>query len=157
MKRLLVLCLAVCLLLPLAACQRVRDDVPVQIIADAVGSKIEGYANLSAASDDYLRYCMKSDLSLYEEHLLLCPFAGHVYNEIGIFKLMPEADREQALSELQGYLDFRTANWDMRYKADECTKVEHARVLARGRYCFFAILSDAERTAAEKAFAAALQ
>ena len=61
MKRLLVLCLAVFLLFPLTACQRIRDDVPVQIIADAVGSKIEGYANLSAASDDYLRYCMKSD------------------------------------------------------------------------------------------------
>lgn len=157
MKRLFVLCLAVCLLLPLAACQSIRDDVPVQIIADAVGSKIEGYANLSAASDDYLRYCMKSDLSLYEEHLLLCPYAGQVYNEIGIFKLTPDADREQALSELQGYLAFRTANWDMRYKADECAKVEHARILTRGRYCFFAILSDAERAAAEKAFAAALQ
>ena len=45
----------------------------------------------------------------------------------------------------------------MRYKADECAKAEHARVLVCGRYCFFAILSDAERTAAEKAFAAALQ
>ena len=100
---------------------------------------------------------MKSDLTLYEEHLLLCPFAGQVYNEIGIFKLMPDASREQALSELQGYLDFRTANLDMRYKADECAKAEHARVLVCGRYCFFAILSDAERAAAEKAFAAALQ
>ena len=157
MKRLLVLCLAVFLLFPLTACQRIRDDVPVQIIADAVGSKIEGYANLSAASDDYLRYCMKSNLTLYEEHLLLCPFAGQIYNEIGIFKLMPDADRAQALSELQGYLAFRTANWDMRYKADECAKAEHARVLVCGRYCFFAILSDAERAAAEKAFAAALQ
>ncbi len=100
---------------------------------------------------------MKSDLSLYEEHLILCPFSGSSYNEIGIFKLTPDADRESALSEVRAYLAFRRANWDMRYNADECIKVEHARVISRGRYLFFAILSDAERNAAESAFCAALQ
>lgn len=157
MKRLLSLCLACLLLLSLAACQSVRDDVPVQVIADTVGCKIEGYTHLSPASDDFIRYCMKSDLSLYEEHLVLCPFSGSVYNEIGIFKLLPDADRASALSELETYLAFRKSNWDMRYNADECVKIEHARVVTCGRYLFFAVLSDAERAAAESAFRAALQ
>ncbi len=157
MKRLLSACLACLTLFSLAACGAVRDDVPVQVIADAVGSEVDGYTHLSPASDDFIRYCMKSDLSLYEEHLILCPFSGSSYNEIGIFKLTPDADRENALSEVRAYLTFRRANWDMRYNADECIKVEHARVISRGRYLFFAILSDAERNAAESAFRAALQ
>lgn len=156
MKRLLSLCL-VCLLLPSLAACGVRDDVPVQVIADTVGCKIEGYAHLSSASDDFIRYCMKSDLSLYEEHLILCPFSGSAYNEIGIFKLTPDADRSRALSELEAYLAFRKLNWDMRYNADECVKIEHARVVTCGRYLFFAVLSDSERAAAENAFRAALQ
>lgn len=161
MSRALTVCLAfflsLCMLCTLTACGSVRDDVPVQLIADAVGGKIDGYENLSPASDDYLRYCMKSDLSRFEEHLLLCPFAGNVYREIGIFKLAAGADRASALAELRGYLAFRAANWDMRYKAEECEKIKHARLVTRGRYCFFAILSDAERAAAEKAFADVLR
>ena len=156
MNRLFSLCLVCLLLLSFAACS-VRDDVPVQVIADTVGCKLEGYAHLSPASDDFIRYCMKSDLSLYEEHLILCPFSGSAYNEIGLFKLAADADREEALSELDAYLAFRKSNWDMRYSADECVKIEHARVVSCGRYLFFAILSDAERTAAENAFRAALQ
>ena len=156
MNRLLSICLVCLLLLSFAACG-VRDDVPVQVIADTVGCKLESYAHLSPASDDFIRYCMKSDLSLYEEHLVLCPFSGSAYNEIGLFKLAPDADREEALSELDAYLAFRKTNWDMRYSADECIKIEHARVVSCGRYLFFAILSDAERAAAESAFRTALQ
>ena len=157
MKRLLSVCLVCLTLFSLAGCGAVRDDVPVQVIADAVGNAVEGYMHLSPASDDFIRYCMKSDLSLYEEHLILCPFSGSSYNEIGIFKLTPDADREKALSEVHAYLAFRKANWDMRYNADECSKVERARVVSCGRYLFFTILSDAERTAAESAFRTALQ
>lgn len=157
MKRLLFVCLVCLTLFSLAGCGAVRDDVPVQVIADAVGNAVEGYMHLSPASDDFIRYCMKSDLSLYEEHLILCPFSGSSYNEIGIFKLTPDADHEKALSEVHAYLAFRKANWDMRYNADECSKVERARVVSCGRYLFFTILSDAERTAAESAFRTALQ
>lgn len=157
MNKYLFSLIAFALLLCLQSCASVRNDVPVQLLADAVGEKIENFSNLSQASTDYIRYCMKSDLSLYDEYLILYPFSGTAYNEIGIFKLAADADGEKALSELEGYLDFKKKNWDTRYNADEYGKIESARIIRRGRYFLYTILSQAEREAAEKAFADALK
>lgn len=157
MKRIFIFFLCFFIATALTACGTVSADVPVQVIADCVGSRLEEYAQLSAASDDYIRYCMKSDLSLYEEHLLLCPYAGSNYTEIGIFKLTAEADRDAACAELMRYLDFKQKNWDMRYRANDFVQIAHARVLMRGRYCFFAIVSDEARAAVEHAFVDALR
>lgn len=157
MKKYLSMLLALVLPFCLPSCESVRDDVPVQLLADAVGAKIEGFSHLSQASTDYIRYCMKSDLSLYDEYLILYPFSGTAYNEIGIFKLAAEADGEKALSEIDGYLNFRKKNWDTRYNADEYGKIESARIIRRGRYFLYTILSQAERDAAEKAFFDALK
>ena len=157
MKKCLSLLFALLLLLCLPSCESVRDDIPVQRLADAVGTKIEGFSHLSQASADYIRYCMKSDLSLYDEYLILYPFSGTAYNEIGIFKLAADADGEKALSEIEGYLNFKKKNWDTRYNADEYGKIERARIVRHGRYFLYTILSQAERDAAEKAFADALK
>lgn len=157
MKSVFIFFLCFALATALVSCNTVSADVPVQVIADRVGSQLEEYPQLSAASDDYIRYCMKSDLSLYEEHLLLCPYAGNNYTELGIFKLTADADRDAACAELKRYLAFKEENWDMRYRADDFVRVAHARVLVHGRYCFFAIVSDKARSAVEHAFTDALR
>ena len=76
MKKCLSLLLALLLLLCLLSCESVREDIPVQLLADTVGTKIEGFSHLSQASTEYIRYCMNSDLSLYDEYLILYPFSG---------------------------------------------------------------------------------
>ena len=157
MKKCLSMLLALLLLLCLPSCESVRDDIPVQLLADAVGAKIEGFSHLSQASTDYIRYCMNSDLSLYDEYLILYPFSGTAYNEIGIFKLAAGANGEKALSEIEGYLNFKKKNWDTRYNADEYGKIESARIVRCGRYFLYTILTTAERDAAEKAFSDALK
>lgn len=157
MKKCLSLLLALLLLLCLLSCESVREDIPVQLLADTVGTKIEGFSHLSQASTDYIRYCMNSDLSLYDEYLILYPFSGTAYNEIGIFKLAAGANGEKALSEIEGYLNFKKKNWDTRYNADEYGKIERARIVRHGRYFLYTILSQAERDAAEKAFSDALK
>lgn len=149
MKKFLCL-LTVCLLL--ASCGQVNDAVPVQILADALGKEIDGYENLGQASSDYISYCMNSDLSLYEEYIVLYPFAGTVYNEIGIFKLKDASETEEGIAEIRRYLAFKKRNWDTRYRSDELSKIENAVVTCEGRYLLYTILNPDESQAVANRF-----
>ncbi|MBQ9133343.1 MAG: DUF4358 domain-containing protein [Clostridia bacterium] len=139
-----------CLLL--VSCGQVNDAIPVQILADALGEEIDGYKNLGQASSDYIGYCMSSDLSLYEEYIVLYPFAGTMYNEIGIFKLKDASEKETGIAEIHRYLAFKQQNWDTRYRSDEQSKIENASVVCEGRYLLYTILSPEESAAVTKRF-----
>ena len=154
MKRICILC-TVCFLL--VACAPTNDAVPVQILADALGEKIQGYTDLGPASSDYIAYCMGSDLSLYEEYIVLYPFAGTVYNEIGIFKLKDRSRKEDGIAEIKRYLAFKKENWDTRYRKDELAKIDNASVVCIGRYLLYTILSPTESEAVRKQFEAELK
>ncbi len=147
--------LAVCFLL--TACGQVNDAVPVQILADTLGKEIEGYENLGQASTDYIRYCMRSDLSLFEEYIVLYPFAGTVYNEIGIFKLKDASKNEEGTAEICRYLAFKRQNFDTRYRSDELSKIENAAIVCKGRYLLYTILSPKESQAVCDRFEKELQ
>ena len=140
----------------LTSCAQVNDAVPVQILADALGEEIRGYADLGQASSDYIGYCMSSDLALYEEYIVLYPFAGTVYNEIGIFKLKDTSQKEDGIAEVKRYLAFKKENWDTRYRSDEFSKIENAAVVCHGRYILYTILSPKESKAVCERFKQAL-
>lgn len=142
--------LTVCILL--VSCGKINDAIPVQILADSLGKEIEGYENLGQASADYLGYCMSSDLSLYEEYIVLYPFAGTIYNEIGIFKLKDDSKKEEGIAEIERYLAFKKENWDTRYRGNEFTKIENATISAKGRYLLYTILSPEESEAVASRF-----
>ena len=144
MKKVCVL-LLFCLLF--TSCSQVNDAVPVQVLADALGEEIEGYTNLGQASPDYIGYCMQSDLSLYEEYIVLYPFAGTVYNEIGIFKIKDASKKKDSIAEVKRYLAFKKENWDTRYRGEEFSKIESAAVVCHGRYILYTILSLKESEA----------
>lgn len=146
------ICLLLLLCLLFNACAQVNDAVPVQILADALGKEIDGYENLSQASPDYIGYCMSSDLALYEEYIVLYPFAGTVYNEIGIFKLKDASGMENGIAEIKHYLAFKKQNWDTRYRRDELSKIENATIVCEGRYLLYTILSPEEGKAVCKRF-----
>lgn len=149
MKKVCVL-LLFCLLF--TSCSQVNDAVPVQILADALGEEIEGYTNLGQASPDYIGYCMQSDLSLYEEYIVLYPFAGTVYNEIGIFKLKDASKKDAGIAEIKRYLAFKKENWDTRYRKEEVSKIENADIVSSGRYLLYTILDPEESAAVCKHF-----
>lgn len=154
MKKLCCLLLVVCLF---TACGSVRDDMPVQILAAALGEEIEGFENLTSASADYIRYCMGSDLSLYEEYVVLYPFSGTEYNEIGVFKLKNADDIGKGREELQKYLTFKKDNWDTRYNGEEFNKIETSRIQTCGRYLLYTILATNEANAVTERFEKELQ
>ena len=108
------------------------------------------------ASRDYLEYCM-GDLEPFEEYIVLYPFAGTEYNEIGIFKIRADIDKQEAQTRLEKYLTFKRKNWDTRYKGDEFAKIENASITSCGRYVLYAILDDAERAAVSKRFQAEIK
>ena len=149
MKKLLFT-LIVCLLL--MSCNSVKDDVPVQILAESLGKNITDFSNLSEASSDYIKYCMKSDLSLYSEYVVMYPFSGTKYNEIGIFKVKDQDSASDAAKELESYLMFKKSNWDTRYKGEEFSKIEHAKITTCGNYILYTILDEKEQENVIKQF-----
>ena len=141
MKKLSI-ALLICLLL--ASCSPIKDDMPVQILAAELSDEISGFENLTEASADYIKYCMKSDLSLYSEYIVLYPFAGTTYNEIGIFKVKNADDIDKGVKEVNNYLNFKKENWDTRYLGDEFKKIENAKITPFGQYILYTILSENE-------------
>lgn len=154
MKRLFI-AVMICLLLP--SCASAQKDLPVQILGQTLGTEIENFENLGIASVDYLRYCMQSDLSLYDEYLVLYPFAGTEYKEIGIFKLKDASDKASAKTEILAYLAFKEKNWDTRYNGDEFSKIQNAKIIIGGRYILYTILAPEESDRVIRAFKAAIQ
>ncbi len=149
MKKLCIL-LVFCFLF--TACSAVKDDMPVQLLAMSIGKKINGFENLAEASSDYIKYCMNSDLSLYSEYIVLYPFAGTKYNEIGIFKVRDKGEIQNGIKEVEKYLLFKKSNWDTRYMGEEFDKIKNAKVTAYGNYILYTILSENEAKTAIKNF-----
>lgn len=149
MKKLCIL-LVFCFLF--TACSAVKDDIPVQLLAMSIGKKINGFENLAEASSDYIKYCMNSDLSLYSEYIVLYPFAGTKYNEIGIFKMRHKEEIQNGIKEVEKYLLFKKSNWDTRYMGEDFDKIKNAKVTAYGNYILYTILSENESKTAIKNF-----
>ncbi len=145
-------CVLLVFILLFSSCAMIKDDMPVQLLAMAIGEKIEGFENLAEASTDYIKYCMSSDLSLYSEYIVLYPFSGTKYNEIGIFKVRDKKDLQKGLKELENYLLFKKSNWDTRYMGDEFKKIETAQVKSCGHYILYTILSENESKSAIRKF-----
>ena len=151
------LCFLLVLCSLFTSCSAVKDDMPVQLLAMAIGEKIIGFENLSEASSDYIEYCMGSDLSPYSEYIVMYPFAGDIYNEFGIFKIRNEKDLQNAIKEVERYISFKKSNWDTRYMGEEFEKIENAQVVTRGKYILYTILSASEGKTAKRKFEKMLQ
>lgn len=149
MKRFFAIILFCCSLI---SCSAAKEDMPVQILAEKLGEEIDGFENLTEASSDYIKYCIGSDLSLYSEYIILYPFSGTVYNELGIFKVKDMNAVNEGIEEVKKYISFKKENWDMRYNSDEYKKIESANVTRFGKYILYTILDTEESKEVEKHF-----
>ena len=140
----------VCLLL--FSCSPVKTTVPVQIIAGCLKERIEGFEHLSEASEDYIKYCTQGDLSAFSEYIVLYPFSGEKYNELGVFKVSDTHNVDDGVSVIRKYLSFKKSNWDTRYNGDEYNKICNATITTQGKYILFTILSDEDSKTTIKLF-----
>ncbi len=149
---LLALAAMACLLGACGGSGGLRSDVPAEDIAAAVDKAIGG-EKYSTVDETYINGRLHIDLTKCDG----CVVRLNVVDEYGVFKAK-DADAARALEkEAQDYLAGRLETWMDEYMPEEKPKVENAECRVFGNYVVYAILSDANRSAAFKAVEAALK
>ena len=152
-----VLLCAIALFSLLCACGDAAGtkDVAVSDLSAAVTKAIGKDGSLSASDGMFLGLTKKSAAEI-GDHAVLINVYGTNIDEIGIFKsgTMSAADLKALADD---YLAKRAAAWMEEYMPEEKPKLTAAEVRTVGNYVMYCILSDADKTAAFKAFEDALK
>lgn len=124
-----------------------KDDIPVADIVTAVDAALANDA-LVPVDEAYVQGRLKVDTSVCTEYAVKLNSVSTTIDEYGVFKAK-DADMAKAVAEdVQAYLDERLATWMEEYLPEEKPKVESAEVRTEGVYVMYAILSDADKSAA---------
>lgn len=154
MKKTLILTL--CLALALAAfagcggSASVRDDVAAADIALAVDGAISA-DSMTNAPETYAS-TWKLDVSDCSEYVIELNSKGVNIDEYGVFKAKDSGSVSAVKTALEDYLQNRKDAWMSEYMPEEYPKLENAEVRVAGNYVMYAILSEADRSAAFSAF-----
>lgn len=125
-------------------------DVPVSQITDAVENAIDGDHSLVDADTIFLGFT-KLDADALGEHAVMINAVGANVDEYGVFKAGAMSARDLK-SAVDNYLSLRLDAWMEEYMPEEKPKLANAEVRTKGDYVMYCILSDADKTAAFKAF-----
>lgn len=138
----------------LSACGSSAKNVPVSDVIAAVGEAI-GKTELADPGESYVKGYMKKSAAEIGEYGIRKNVIGTNIDEFGVFKAgTMKADELKAMAE--AYLKVLQDSW-MNYQPEEEPKLRGAEVRVIGDYVMYAILSDADRTAAFGAFEKALK
>ena len=147
--RLLSLLLAVVLLSACGAgAARVRDDVPVDELAEKLLSGLSASEDLAKMNDSYLAGMMGLDLSKFEGSAVYISAMGTNIDEFGVFKVADGFSADEAAAQIEQYLQMRRDTFMKEYTPEEKPKLEKAQVKTLGSYVIYGILSETERKAA---------
>ena len=129
-------------------------DVPIADVVDAV-SKAVGKTDLADPGESYVKGYMKKSAEEIGEYAIRKNVMGVNIDEFGVFKAgkMTTAELKEMI---EGYIQVLNDSW-MNYQPEEKPKLDGAEVKVVGDYVMYAILSDADRTAAFGAFESALK
>ena len=161
MKKILCFALALMLLaLPLTACsKKYADDVSVGDLSDAVFEVLSGeLSDYSTADKGYLDDYMTIP-DYVTEYTVHFSTAGNNLDEFGIFHVT-DGSAEDLETELEDYLEEsyeQNKDWYDSYMPEETPKLRDAQVKVFGNYVVYAILSEADCTAAFEAVEKALK
>lgn len=161
MKKILCFALALMLLaLPLTACsKKYADDVSVGDLSDAVFEVLSGeLSDYSTADKGYLDDYMTIP-DYVTEYTVRFSTAGNNLDEFGIFHVT-DGSAEDLETELEDYLEEsyeQNKDWYDSYMPEETPKLRDAQVKVFGNYVVYAILSEADCTAAFEAVEKALK
>ena len=155
-KKLISLLLAVCALAALlAGCGGGKTkNVPVSELADKVAAAL-GKSGMDAVPDNYVKGYLKHSPDEIGEYVILKNMMGTNIDEFGIFKA-GTMDAASIKAMVEGYIKILQDSW-MNYQPEEEPKLKGAEIKTVGDYTMYAILSDADKATAFKAFEAALK
>ena len=154
-KKIISLLLAVCALAALlAGCGGKTKDVPVKDLADKVCAAL-GKSDMADPGANYVKGYMRRTPEEIGEYVILKNVMGTNIDEFGIFKA-GTMDAAAIKAMVDGYINILQESW-MNYQPEEEPKLKGAEVKTVGDYVMYAILSDADKTTAFKAFETALK
>ena len=158
--RITALCLALCLCAALlSACgskSKVKDDVSVETVAQAVDTAIGNAGDLVAVDENYISGSMKMDVSDYGEYIVKINAYGANVDEYGIFHGKDADQTAEIAKAVEAYLKMRVDTWMDEYMPEEKPKMEAATYKTVGNYVVYAVLEDASQQAAFDAVESAL-
>ena len=138
----------------LAGCGGKTKNVPVSELADKVCAAL-GKTDMADPGANYVRGYMNRMPDEIGEYLILKNVMGTNIDEFGIFKA-GTMDAAALKEMINGYIKILQDSW-MNYQPEEEPKLKGAEVRTVGDYVMYAILSDADKETAFKAFTAALK
>ena len=167
LRALLCLLLALCLALPLTACDggKFRDDLTAAQVCDAVTAALsaedgwrqvsENYISPSSWGEDYADYLAK----VTEYRIVVSENSEMNVDEVGVFLCKSEKDAKAVKEFCENYLAAKALQMKHlleSYNPDELPKLDYATVNVMGRYVMYTILSSADTTTAGSAMEKAL-
>ncbi len=138
----------------LCACGSAAKNVPVSELADKVSAAL-GKSNMEVAPDNYVKGYFRHSPEEIGEYLIQKNVMGTNIDEFGIFKA-GTMDAAALKDMIDGYIKILQDSW-MNYQPEEEPKLKGAEVKTVGDYVMYAILSDADKETAFKAFESALK
>ncbi len=129
-----------------------RSDVPVEDVAAAVDKAVGG-EKYSTVDETYINGRLHMDLTKCDGYVVRL----NVVDEYGVFRAKDADSAKELEKQAKDYLASRLETWMDEYMPEEKPKVENAECRVFGNYVVYAILSDANRSAAFKAVEAALK
>ena len=123
-----------------------RTDVEVSAVVDAVKGKTAAASMLNEQDQTVLELETDIDLTLCTAFAMY--MTDSTLDEFGVFRAKDEASAQAVETALKSYLQRRNDEWTGMYNVDEYPKLEKATTLRCGQYVVYAVLTDAERTAA---------
>ena len=167
LRALLCLILALCLTLPLTACDNGnwRDDLTAAQVCNAVTDAIptedgwrtvsDNYISPSSWGEDYADYLEK----VTEYRIVVSENSDMNVDEVGVFLCKSEKDAKAIKTFAENYLEAKKLQLTPlleSYNPDELLKLDYVTVNVIGRYVLYSILDSADTTAAGSAFEKAL-
>jgi hypothetical protein len=150
---LLLICAALAALLAGCGGSKVKD-VPVTELADKIAAAL-GKTDMADPGANYVKGYMKHSPEEIGEYLILKNVMGTSIDEFGVFKA-GTMDAAAIKEMIDGYIKILQDSW-MNYQPEEEPKLKGAEVKTVGDYVMYAILSDADKETAFKAFESALK
>ena len=154
MKKIAILLVSLALLTIFSSCgAKALPEYTARQIADEFDKKIASVSDLGEPGDDYLAAMTGISASDVESYVLKLQVSGTGADSYGVFVLKDEAGVESVRSSLTKYIsDIQTNYANFNYLPEEESKVMNAEIWSEGKYIYFVILGDAERTAVNETF-----
>lgn len=123
-----------------------KDDIAVEDLANSVVSAIGSSTDeMLEQPDSYIENFMKTNVSSFDEYIVMRNYFGTSIDEFGIFKGKDAAHTKEVAAIVENYLELLVTAWNGNYTPEETPKLKAAEFKVFGNYVMYTILSDENR------------